>query len=223
MLSEFDLLSPETLSEALQFMAQKAPDVSPVAGGTNLIVDLRSGKHNRPYLVNIEALEELKGLRLINNKIQIGACTKINELINSQIIQENAQVLIDAAKTFANPLIRNRATIGGNLVDASPASDTAPPLLVLDAELELQSVNGSRVISIEDFFIHVRKTTLKPGEILTSISFPIPEPTTHFAYYKLGLRKADAISVVSLAVRIGFDSKGKCTNCLLYTSPSPRD
>jgi carbon-monoxide dehydrogenase medium subunit len=210
MLSEFDLLVPENLSEAIQMMSEKAPDAAPVAGGTNLIVDLRSGKHTPAYLVNIEGLAELQGITLIDKKFKIGAGTKINELLSSKLIQDHAPILSRAAKTFANPLIRNRATVGGNLVDASPASDTVPPLLVLDAEIELISKEVTRLIPLVDFFLHVRKTLIKPDEILTSVSFPVPSKSARYSYYKLGLRKADAISVISAAVLTDVDADGNC-------------
>jgi len=118
--------------------------------------------------------------------------------------------LVQAARVFANPLIRNRATVGGNLSDASPAADSAPPLLIADAEVELMSQAGSRRVPLAEFFIGVRKTQLKPGELIKTVYFPIASPQCKFGYYKLGLRKADAISVVSVAVMLE-GQKGRCT------------
>jgi CO/xanthine dehydrogenase FAD-binding subunit len=210
MSNEFDLVTPENLDQALHILSEKSPDISPVAGGTNLVVDMRANKHIKPTILNIEKLPELNGIKLENNYVQIGGCTKISELIKSPIILKHAPILVNAAKSFANPLIRNRATIGGNLVDASPAADTAPPLLVLGAEVEVANLSGSHLIPLDEFFLHVRKTQLKPDEILVSVRFKIPSPETKFSYYKLGLRKADAISIISTAVMLEMDSSLLC-------------
>ena len=223
MLTEFDLVMPETLDQALNMLSEKAPEISAIAGGTNLIVDMRANKHIKPFILNIENLPELKGIVVKNGYIQIGGCTKIAELIKNPLIPQYAPVLTAAAKLFANPLIRNRATIGGNLADASPAADTAPPLLVLGAEVELTSKGGSRFIPLADFFLHVRKTLLKPEEIITSVRFPIPAPGSKFSYYKLGLRKADAISVISAAVMMELDSFSQCSGIrIALGSVAPR-
>lgn len=208
MLSEFDLKLPTTLDEALRDMAASAPAVAAVAGGTNIVPDLRSGRHTPPMIVDISRIKELKGIDLADGTVKIKGGTTISELLHSAVIAENAPSLIAAAKTFASPLVRNRATIGGNLVDASPAGDTIPPLLVLDAEVELTSLAGSRVVPLDGFFLGVRKTVRKPEELLTSIQFKArkPDDKVGYGYWKVGLRKADAIAVISAAVRVELDS-----------------
>ncbi|HSR13801.1 MAG TPA: FAD binding domain-containing protein, partial [Thermodesulfobacteriota bacterium] len=107
--------------------------------------------------------------------------------------------LWDAAGQFAGPVVRNRATIGGNLADASPAADSAVPLLALQAEVKIRSIKGQRAIRLEEFFTGYRQTVLKPGEILCEVSFPVPGRDTKYAYHKMGRRNAMAISVVSVA------------------------
>lgn len=210
MLPEFDFLRPKTLPEALSMLAG---DVMPIAGGTNVIADLRAEKHHPRALVDLSRLAELRGIRrdgLGRGHIAIGGGTTITELLREPLIAQHAAALVQAARVFANPLIRNRATVGGNLVDASPAADTAPPLLALDAEVELTSAAGTRRVPLADFFTGVRATVRRPDELLTAIRWPLPTPHTHTAFYKLGLRKADAISVVSVAVAVTFDNVGRC-------------
>ena len=210
MLPEFDLLMPKTLAEALGLLAEGAPDAIPIAGGTNLIPDMRSGLLSPRVVVNIARLEELHGIWRENGHVVVGGGTTIAELLASPLIAEHAQVLRQATATFANPMVRNRATVGGNLGNASPAADTAPPLLVLGAEVELACREGARIVPLEEFFVHVRDTVCKPAELATSIRWPMPAPGSVGGFRKLALRKAEAIAVVSVAVMVEPDETGCC-------------
>ncbi|MCX7706931.1 MAG: xanthine dehydrogenase family protein subunit M [Anaerolineae bacterium] len=209
MLPEFDFLRPKTLPEALSMLAE---DVMPIAGGTNVIADLRAEKHHPRALVDLSRLAELRGIHRGDGHIVFAGGTTITELLREPLIAQHAPGLVEAARVFANPLIRNRATVAGNLVDASPAADTAPPLLALDAEVELMSRGGSRRVPLAEFFIGVRATVRRPDELLTAVRFPVATDGARrtTAFYKLGLRKADAISVVSVAVAVAFDDAGRC-------------
>ncbi len=209
MLPEFDFLQPKTLPDALSMLAE---DVMPIAGGTNIIADLRAEKHHPRALVDLSRLAELRGIRRENGHIVVGGGTTITELLREPLIARHAPSLLQAARVFANPLIRNRATVAGNLVDASPAADTAPPLLALDAEAELVSREGTRRVPLAAFFTGVRATVRRPDELLTAVRFPATtdDGRRTTAFYKLGLRKADAISVVSVAVAVTFDDAGRC-------------
>ncbi|MCX6032557.1 MAG: xanthine dehydrogenase family protein subunit M [Chloroflexi bacterium] len=236
MLPEFDFLRPTTLTEALAMLAEHGPDAVPVAGGTNVIVDLRHRKHQPKALVDMGRVAELRGIRRDDGHIVVGAGTTISELLTHPLIAEHASILHDAARVFANPLIRNRATVGGNLADASPAADTAPPLLALGAEVALASQAGTRWLALADFLVGVRKTLRRPDELLTAVRWsPPPAPQSwgerpspqswgargaqasspqslrvRGAYTKIGLRKADAISVLSAAVVVTQDGAGRC-------------
>ncbi len=209
MLPEFDLYLPTSLQEALECLAEHAPDTAPLAGGTNLVVDLRSGRHAPQTLVDISRLPELKGIRRENGHVFTGAGVTIAELLDDPQVGAAGPCLRAAASIFASPLVRNRATLGGNLADGSPAADTAPSLLALEAEVELASSAGRRRIPLDEFFIHVRKTQLQPGEVIAGVRWTAVGPNTYTAFQKLGLRKADAISVVSAAVRVDVDEDGK--------------
>jgi len=209
MLPEFELLIPQTLQDALR-MSQDIPGAALLAGGTNLIVDLRNGRHTPTTLININGLQELCSIQVKDEVVSVGSGVTIGEILRDPSIAKYGLCLRQAGLTFANPLIANRATLGGNLADASPAADMAPPLIALGASVTLLSSKGSRIVPIEDFFIGVRKTALQPGELITSVHWPQPPAESVTAYYKLGLRKADAISVVTAAIYLERDSNGKC-------------
>jgi len=210
MLAEFDLLTPKVLPEALRMLAESDTPVAPVAGGTNLVVDLRSGRYRPEVVMDISALQELHGIRREDGHIVVGAGTTIAELLDDPLIVQHADVLRQAAAVFANPLVRNRATVGGNLADASPAADMAPPLLVLDAEVELVSRAGSRRVPLEEFMVNVRRTLRQPDELLVAVRWPIPAENSLGRFHKIGLRRADAISVLSVAVMVQIDTQGDC-------------
>jgi carbon-monoxide dehydrogenase medium subunit len=139
----------------------------------------------------------------------VGACVTIAELLRDPLVARHGAPLRQAAAEFASPLVRNRATIGGNLADASPAADTAPPLLALDAEVELASARGTQCVPLNQFFTGVRKTVRRPDELLTRVFWPVAEKRAG-AFRKFGLRRADAISVVSAAVTAEGNGDGRC-------------
>jgi CO/xanthine dehydrogenase FAD-binding subunit len=210
MLADFDLLRPRTLPEALRLLAD-APGAAPLAGGTNLMVDLRSGRHCPPALIDVSHLPELRGVRCeggsdAGGEVVAGAGTTLAALLDDPLIAQYGAPLREAAAVFANPLVRNRATLGGNLADASPAADTAPALLALDASVTLASATGERRLPLADFFLGPRRTRLQPGELIVEARWPIPPVWSAGGFTKMGLRKADAIAVVSAAVMIEVET-----------------
>ncbi len=223
MLPEFDLVMPENLQTALENLGQRSPGVVPVAGGTNLTVDMRSRRHIPTTLVNIEHIQELSGIHQGDDRIEIGGGATIAEISKSPLIAAAAPALKEAAQVFANPLIRNRATIGGNLADASPAADTAPPLLVHEARVELRSAKNCRIVPLDEFFVGVRKTVLQPDEIIKAVHIPKTNVPSASSFYKLGLRKADAISIASVAVYLenNHGACGKVRIAMGSVAPKP--
>lgn len=211
MLPEFDLLKPATLDEALALLARHGKDARPIAGGTNVLVELRQHYAGPPILVDIGRLPELRGIALARDAshVSVGACVTIAELLAHPLVAEHGAPLRQAAAGFASPLVRNRATVGGNLVDASPAADTAPPLLALGAEVELASVAGTRCVPLDQFFTGVRRTVRRPDELLTRVYWPVAGGRAG-AFRKFGLRRADAISVISAAVTAERNGDGRC-------------
>jgi CO/xanthine dehydrogenase FAD-binding subunit len=215
MLPEFDLLRPQTLTEALMLLAEHAPNVMPLAGGTNVIVELRNGHTHPQKLIDVSKLRELRGIRrddgrVVPNDIVIGGGTTIAELLTHPLIAEHGLPLWQAAAKLGNPLVRNRATVAGNLVNASPAADTAPPLIALGAEVELTSKAGTRCVPLDEFMTGVNKTLIQPDELMTAIRWPVPTARSAAGFYKIGLRKADACSVINAAAMVAWDENGCC-------------
>ena len=203
----FDYLSPKSLKAAFQAIRGKGLSYKVVAGGTNFVPNLRDGTVRPKVVVDLGGLKTLNYIKEKNGQIRVGTLTTIADLLKSPIIKKRAPVLWAACSQFAGPVVRNRATVGGNLVDASPAADTAVPLLALKAQVKLKSLNGQRTLSLDKFFMGYRKTAIKSGEILTEVAFPIPPRGTKYGYHKLGRRNAMAISVASVAVVL--ETKGK--------------
>ena len=197
-LPAFDLLQPESLTEALTLLAE-TPEAVPIAGGTCLLVDLRERSTSPDVLLDLSRIEELRRIEIVGDELVIGATATIAEILDDPSVAARAGVLRRACETFAAPLIRNRATIGGNLAHASPAADTAPPLLLLDTMVEIQADGRKRVTPLHRFFAGPCETHLRPAHLVTAVRIPISKGTPRWTYEKIRLRKADAISVVSAA------------------------
>ncbi len=210
MLPEFELLLPRTLAEALAMLAERGPEITPLAGGTNVIVELRQNRPRHRVLMDVSRLAELRGMRREDGHIVLGGGTTIAELLTDPLIATYGAPLRQAAAVLGSPLVRNRATVAGNLVDASPAADTAPPLLALGAEVELASRAATRRVPLDEFFVGPNETVRRPDELLAAIRWPVPPPHSAAAFHKLGLRQALACAVVNAAVMIERDGNGHC-------------
>jgi len=201
---EFDYIAPKTMDEVLEIMSRLEGKASLLSGGTNLIVNLRNNKIKPELVVDISRLSDFNYIREDEEKIKIGALTNISELTISQLLNHQAKILKEASIQFANPLVRNKATIGGNLADASPAADTAVPLIALEAKVKtIDSDHKRREIPIEELFLAPNQTLLKKDEVITEIEFSslnCDNDNLKSAYEKLGLRNAMAISIVSVAI-----------------------
>ncbi len=194
---------PQTLAEITRLLA--TGNATMFAGGTDLMLQTRSGiKEFRSVLVNINRVGALKGISRADGFIHIGALTTISEILQSPLLREKAKIMVDTADRFASGQIRNSATVGGNLCNASPAGDMAIPLLLLDAELELGSVSGGnlnrRTLPLDDFFLGPGKTRLDLNEVLISVRFEVPRGDFVARFEKFGTRPAMDISVVSVGV-----------------------
>jgi carbon-monoxide dehydrogenase medium subunit len=135
----------------------------------------------------------------------LGGLVNVEQVKQSPLLRQLGAPLVESARLFASPVIRHRATVGGNLADASPAADMAPPLLALGAEVALSSVEGTRYEALDTFFLGPRRTTRRMHELLTEIRYPAPGASARTSFLKLGLRNADAISVVSVATYLDLD------------------
>jgi len=197
--SEIDVLTPQTLDEALDTLHSDGPNLKIVAGGSDVIVQLRDGIIKTDKLLNILSLKELRFIKWNNNRIHIGALTTYSDITHDEIIRSHGWVLAEAAKQIGAVQLQNTATIGGNLGNASPAGDSLPPMYALDAVVVTRSKSGRREIPIENFSVSYRKTALKPDELIEEIYFEGLNQDDRAAYLKLGLREANAISIVDVA------------------------
>ena len=205
-----EYFAPETLFETLSLKKKWKGRGRIVAGCTNVIPDMRAKALKPEVLIDISHLKGLYYIKEEKKRVRIGGLTTISDLVSSRVIRSYAPILSEAAWHLGNPLVRNRATIGGNLADASPAADTAVPLLALEATIVTdRHGKKGREIPIDQFFLGPNKTVLRPDEIIKEVFFSKPDPNTGWAYTKLGLRNAMAISVISMAVLLQMD-KDKC-------------
>lgn len=205
-LADFEYLAPKTLREALKEKKERKNSFI-LAGGTDLIPKMRDQSIRPSVLINLTRIKELNCIKKEDRQIKIGSTTTINQIIESEIVRENVEILREACKKLGNPLTRNKATIGGNLCNASPAADTATPLLISEAEFILKSLDGERRIPVEEFFEGPGKTILRDDEILTEIRLPASKNGTRTKFLKVGLRKANAVSIVNCAISLKVRNK----------------
>ncbi len=200
MRSEIDVLTPESLDEALGILQQGYSGLKIVAGSSDVIVQLRDGVLRADKLLNILSLNELRFIRNVDGRIHIGSLSTYSDIVNSQLTREHAWILVQSAKLIGAIQLQNTATIGGNLGNASPAGDSLPPLYALDAVIVTRSRAARREIPIEEFFVSYRKTALRADELIEEVHFKGLNSADRGAYMKLGLREANAISIVDVAV-----------------------
>ncbi len=198
--------TPNSLDEAVELLAERPDETRIVAGATDLMIELDGGQ--RPELKRLVDITRVPGLDRITQRdgwIHLGPLVTHNHCAASPTIQEHAVCLARACWEVGAPQIRNRATIAGNLITASPANDSITPLLALGAQVTLRSVDGERTIPLEEFYLGVRETVMRPDEVLVDIAFPVPPEASRTGFYKLGLRRAQAISIVDVAIVLSFD------------------
>ncbi|MGH9871823.1 MAG: FAD binding domain-containing protein [Pyrinomonadaceae bacterium] len=195
----YQLISPPSLPDALSVLAREPGVWQPFAGGTDLMVLLEAGKLPHKNYLNIWNLAALRGIEEATEHITLGALTTYTDVQANPILQEEFPMLGQAASETGGLAIQNRGTLGGNIVNASPAADSPPALLAYNAELELLSVRGSRWVPYQSFHTGYKQTIMQPDELLARIRLPRLWPDLRHYYRKVGTRKAQAISKVCLA------------------------
>jgi CO/xanthine dehydrogenase FAD-binding subunit len=195
----YRLISPANLGEALDVLASESGKWKPFAGGTDLMVLLEAGKLSHKNYVNIWNLKELRGIEVSNGHVTLGALTTYTEVQDHPILREEFPMLCQAASETGGLAIQNRGTLGGNIVNASPAADSPPALLAYDAELEMTSKGGPRRIPYSKFHTGYKQMDFRPDELLRAIHLPRRTTSFNHSYRKVGTRKAQAISKVCLA------------------------
>jgi CO/xanthine dehydrogenase FAD-binding subunit len=195
----YELVSPSTLSEALELMAADPGRWRPFAGGTDLMVLLEAGKLAHHSFIDLLRLNELRGITVEETHVTIGALTSYTEIREHAVLQKEFPMLCEAAAQTGGLAIQNRGTIGGNIANGSPAADTPPALLAYDAELELMSAGSSRRVAYDGFHSGYKLMDLKPGELIKAVRIA-RRPSGWIDYYrKVGTRKAQAISKICFA------------------------
>ena len=201
-MNQFRYVCPKTIEEALKILKEERVNACIAAGCSNLLPKIRDKKLSPKLLVDITNIGELKGISQKKGKICLGPLTTIAELVNSKLLFKEYPILHQAAEQFADPVVRNNATIGGNLVTASPAADMAVPLLAFDALIKIESTRQQREVRLKDFFLAPGRTVLQEDEMITEIEFESSNINKNGCYLKLGLRKAMAIAVASIGINL---------------------
>jgi len=209
-MTSYEFLTTQKIEDAIDYL-DKFSKVQLLAGGTDLLVNLYKESPRLPdfdYLLDISNIPELKIINLVNNFIEIGPLVTHSGLIDEPLIKNNFPVLMEAACTIGSTQIRNRGTIGGNIVNASPAADLLPPLIALRAEVELTSRKGKRILPLQEFLAGPYKTTLQASELLTKIKIPLLGDHYYTDFQKIGRRKALSIARLSLALVTKIEKEG---------------
>lgn len=208
LLPKFDYEEPKSLQEALRILSELKGTAKVIAGGTDLIVNMKKGILAPRCLVSLRRIGPLRAVGMKKTAVEIGSHATVSELVSSGVIASAAPVLARAAASLGSPLIRNRATIGGNIVTARPAADLPPALMVLEAKVELKGRGKKRTVPLDGFFKGPGSTVMNVDEVLTKIVIPGVPAFTGADYVKLGHRAALEIAIVAVASRITLDKPG---------------
>jgi carbon-monoxide dehydrogenase medium subunit len=221
-LPEFDYIRPKSVEELTSILAKHGSEAKLMAGGTDLLVLMRDRLVRPRYVVDIKGIGELQELSWDEGQgLTIGATVTMNEIIASDIIRERFGALWSAASDLADPTVRSRATLVGNICNASPAADTAPALLVHDGEVETVSAKGSRKIPIEDFFKGVKRTALGPDEFVKAVHLPNPPNGAKSWYLKWKRTWGEDLALVGVAALVANPRKWIVRVALSSVAPTP--
>lgn len=225
-LPSFDYIKPNSMTDASQFLSAHPGEARPLLGGTDIFVRMRDGHWKDRFLVDLKALPGMQQISYdLQTGLSIGAAVTMNDLIAFKPAQQHYPVLVKAAQLVASYPLRNRATIVGNICNASPAADTTGACLLLDGELEVYSGEGTRHLALATFFTAPGETCLKPGEIVTRLILPPPPQGLAGIYIKLGRNKASDLAIVGVTA-IGYPDERnpsgfRCRLALTSVAPTP--
>ncbi|GAB6275586.1 MAG: xanthine dehydrogenase family protein subunit M [Rectinema sp.] len=216
---DFEYIRPKTIDEAVSFLDVHGPDARILAGGTDLLIQLRNNDIQPSFVLDLKNIPELQtGIQMKNGFVSIGATVTMSELIMNPLIDRYFPALIDAAEVVGSVQIRNRATLVGNICNASPAADSAPPLLVYGAEVIAVGSKEARHIPLNDFFVRSGVTILQKGEFVASIELPVPRKKMGAAHVRRTRRRGHDLASVTLCC--GVEETGTVRLC--YGSVGPR-
>ena len=200
-MKEFEYFKPDSIDEIISILSRFGEKARILNGGTDLIVEMRDKIIQPEYVVDIKSIPQLG--RIIYDEqdgLNIGATVALNEISDSKVVQKNYPILAEACKTVGSYQVRSRATLVGNICNASPAADTAPPLLVLDAKVNITGPSSEKTVPVNRFFTGVKKNILKKGEFVTSVTIPPIEDKWTGVYLKQGRKKDVDLATVGVAV-----------------------
>ena len=206
--------APETLAEAMRLLATGDGAAQPLAGGTDLVLQLERGIHPARAAVDLKRIPELRGIAAAKDGWRFGALVRMAELERHAVLSAVYPALVEAAGFVGGPPIRNRATLAGNLCNASPAADTAPPLLALGASVDCRSPDGADTVSLADFWRAPGQTVLRPGELVAAINLPAPPARSGNAFARL-TRLAMDIALVNAAAYVTLDDARRLSQARL--------
>ena len=215
-----------SLEEAGALLGRYAPDVRLLAGGTDVLVDLKTERYRVGHLIALQGIGKLRGIgREPDGSLRIGALTTVAELDRSALLSGPYAALRDATSQMATPQVRNSATVGGNVAGAVPCADLPPILVAMGACALAWSPRGERSIPLEDLILGPRKTLLREDELLAALRVPVPPPRFGAAYARFALREANAIAVAGVAAGLAFNDDGSVKSAriaLCAVAPTPK-
>jgi aerobic carbon-monoxide dehydrogenase medium subunit len=219
-LPDFIFHQPLSVQDAIGLLVQKS-NVVAMAGGTDLLVEMKKGLRRHEDIVSLAKITELKLITEDENNLFIGACNTHSEVMASPLVSKIAPALVEAASKIGSNQVRNTGTIGGNICTAASCCDTAPVLLSMSASVEIAGSESIRILPLRDFFTFNKKTILKKGELVTRIIVPKSRPGTGACYEKFGLREAGSISVVSVAAKVRIVDDTCVDACIVIGAVAP--
>jgi len=203
---EIEYFAPESIQEAILLLSKYAERAKIIAGGTDLLVQMRKEATLPDFLINIGGICNLDYINYDEtNGLMIGALTTISSLESSTLIQRKFSILARTASKLGTPVIRNRATIGGNICNAAPSADISPALIVLDAKVRIVGADGEKTVSIEDLFTGPGQTIIKPDQMLTEIQIPDLPPQSGGVYIKQTRRQGVDLAVAGVAALVTME------------------
>ncbi len=222
-LPKFEYLAPASLAEACGLLAKHQGKAKVLAGGTDLVPQMKKRVKTPEYLIGLKNVPKLDYIEFDKTKgLRVGILATLEAILNSPVIKTNYPVLVEAVGRMGTVQVRNLATLGGNLCNASPAADSGPPLLVLEAKMVLTGPKGERTVPLEEFFVCPGECTLEPGEILTEIQVPPPPPQSGAVFIKLSRTAVDLSQICAAALVI--TKNGTCQDvriALGSVAPTP--
>jgi CO/xanthine dehydrogenase FAD-binding subunit len=199
--ADYDLVIAESLSEVTALLVDPGWEGTELlAGGSNLLVDIRAGRLRPRRVVSLDRLYDLRHISENADEVVVGSSATVSDLLTSATISEHGPALVQASNVFAGLMVRNAATIGGNVACCSPAADLVPPLMALNAEVELVSLRGSRNVPLDSFYTGYKQDVRAPDEIISAIRWAKPKSPFVNTFYKLARRKGDAITIVGVSI-----------------------